>query len=120
MGQRYRITETASGASFFCEEGQSVLQAMESQHLGCVKVGCRGGGCGLCRVQVHSGRYECGRMSIRHINAQARELGQALACRLLPHSDLAIEFLGLADSQEPAPAPVSPVMTQQQRQEVSK
>jgi ferredoxin len=120
MGQRYRITETTSGASFFCEEGQSVLQAMETHNLGCVKVGCRGGGCGLCRVQVHSGRYECGRMSIRHVNPQARELGQALACRLMPHSDLDIEFLGLADSQEPAPAPVSPVMTQQQRQEVSK
>lgn len=120
MSQRFRITETASGTSFFCEQGQTVLQAMEAGQLGCVKVGCRGGGCGLCRVQIHSGRYECGRMSARHITAQARELGQALACRLIPHSDLAIEFLGLPRSTEPAPAPVAQVMTQQQRQEVSK
>lgn len=120
MGQRYRITETTSGTSFFCEEGQNVLQAMETQQLRCVKVGCRGGGCGLCRVQVHTGHYECGRMSTRQVNAQARALGQALACRLTPRSDLHIEFLGLRTTNEPAPASLPQAMTQQQRQEVSK
>ena len=91
MEHSYRITEVGSGTSFACADDQSVLQAMEQQHLHCVPVGCRGGGCGLCKVRVLSGEYDCGRMSARHVPEQARAQGQVLACRLFPRSDLAIE-----------------------------
>lgn len=91
MGQSFRITETHSGASFACSAEQTVLAAMEQQHQRCVPVGCRGGGCGLCRVQVLSGEFDCGRMSARHVSAEARARGEVLACRLFPRSDLAIE-----------------------------
>ena len=91
MNPSFRITEMNSGASFACDDGQSVLQAMEQQQLHCVPVGCRGGGCGLCKVQVVSGEYDCGRMSSRHVPEQARAQGAVLACRLFPRSDLTIE-----------------------------
>ncbi|EXF43946.1 oxidoreductase FAD-binding subunit [Pseudomonas sp. BAY1663] len=91
MEPSYRITEVTSGASFTCAGDQSVLQAMEQQQLHCLPVGCRGGGCGLCKVQVLSGEFDCGRMSSRHVPEQARVRGQVLACRLFPRSDLAIE-----------------------------
>jgi ferredoxin len=91
MERNYRITEMHSGAIFACSTGQSVLQAMEQHQLHCVPVGCRGGGCGLCKVQVVSGDYECGRMSSRHVPEQARAQGVVLACRLFPRGDLQIE-----------------------------
>jgi len=91
MDGNFRITEVNSGASFACTAGQSVLQAMEQQQLHCVPVGCRGGGCGLCKVQVVSGEYDCGRMSSKHVPEQARAQGAVLACRLFPRSDLTIE-----------------------------
>ena len=90
MGQTFRITETASGKSFACADQQNVLAAMEQQYQRCIPVGCRGGGCGLCKVQVLSGEFDCGRMSRRHVNAIDREQGLVLACRLFPRSDLAI------------------------------
>lgn len=91
MGQTFHITETGSGQSFACSDGQNVLAAMEQHYRRCIPVGCRGGGCGLCKVQVVSGEFDCGRMSRRHVNAIDREQGLVLACRLFPRSDLAIQ-----------------------------
>ncbi|SDW96625.1 2Fe-2S iron-sulfur cluster-binding protein [Marinobacter mobilis] len=91
MVQTFRICEQHSGRSFICEPGQSVLKAMEQQGLRCVPVGCRGGGCGLCKVRVLAGDYECGKMSRVHIPPDALAKGEVLACRIYPQSDLAIE-----------------------------
>lgn len=79
------------GESFVCQPQQSVLRAMEAQNKHCLPVGCRGGGCGLCKVRVLTGDYECGRMSCKHVPVEAREQGYALACRLFARSDLCIE-----------------------------
>ncbi|MFD1691906.1 2Fe-2S iron-sulfur cluster-binding protein [Azotobacter chroococcum] len=51
---------------------------------GCIPVGCRGGGCGVCKVRVVSGRFDFGAMSCRHVSADERGRGLALACRLFP------------------------------------
>ncbi len=101
MSQTFQITETASGQRFACSDEQNVLAAMERQARRCIPVGCRGGGCGLCKVQVVSGEFDCGRMSRRHVNAIDREQGLVLACRLFPRSDLAIQ----------RPASAEPVVT---------
>ena len=106
MTDCYEITEQASGTCFSCEPEQSVLKAMEKHALRCVPVGCRGGGCGLCKVQVLSGKYQCGPMSSKHIPESALACGEALACRLYPLSDLTIECR----------TPKAPAMTQQQIQ----
>lgn len=90
MATAFRITEIRSGASFACQDAQSVLQAMERQRQRCVPVGCRSGGCGLCKVQVLSGEFACGPMSARHAPAAGRARGEVLACRLFPRSDLTI------------------------------
>ncbi|MGH8464299.1 MAG: 2Fe-2S iron-sulfur cluster binding domain-containing protein [Pseudomonas sp.] len=89
----YRILETRSGQSFRCTPEQSVLKAMEQQGKRCVPVGCRGGGCGLCKVRVLSGAYQCHKMSCRHIPTEAARQGLALACQLYPETDLSIECL---------------------------
>lgn len=91
MNQTYQIREQCSGTTFRCKSGQSVLKAMEWQGLKCVPVGCRGGGCGFCKVIVLSGEYECGKMSRVHVPPEARECGEVLACRIYPLTDLIIE-----------------------------
>ncbi len=89
----YEVQEVLSGQRFPCAEGQSVLQAMEQQGKRCVPVGCRGGGCGLCKVRVLSGSYQRGQMSCKHVPDEAASQGVALACQVFPRSDLNIECL---------------------------
>ncbi|MDA7087476.1 2Fe-2S iron-sulfur cluster binding domain-containing protein [Pseudomonas sp. SA3-5] len=111
MGRQYRVTEVSSGQHFGCDEALPVLTAMEQHGLFCVPVGCRGGGCGLCKVRVLAGDYECGRMSCKHVSAEAREQGYALACRLFARSDLSIERYSKPCSEN--------TVDPQQRQKVS-
>lgn len=87
----YVITEVSSGTQFNCRSDQYVLSALQQQGQACVPIGCRGGGCGVCRVQVISGDYECGRMSKAFVTPEQQKQGIALACRLAPKSDLVIE-----------------------------
>ena len=56
-----------------------------------VRVGCRQGGCGACRVRVLSGRYTTGKMSREHVTEEEERQGYALACRIHPLGDLEIE-----------------------------
>ncbi len=72
-------------------EGQYLLAGMEKSGSKAIDIGCRGGGCGLCKVRVLEGRYSTGRMSRRQITEQEQADGYALACRVLPESDLVLE-----------------------------
>ena len=71
-------------------EGQSLLAACERSRQTAIRVGCRGGGCGVCRVRIVSGRYRHKAMSKTHINAQDLAAGVVLACRVFPESDMEI------------------------------
>jgi len=90
--QVYNLT---TGDQFTCQTGQSVLKAMEQQGVECVPVGCRGGGCGFCKIKVVEGQFECGKMSRRHIPPEAIEKGVVLACRIYPLTNLIIECVPL-------------------------
>ncbi|KYO84084.1 2Fe-2S iron-sulfur cluster-binding protein [Pseudomonas aeruginosa] len=87
----FEITVRSAGERFACQLQQSVLDAMVREGLNCVPVGCRGGGCGLCKVRVLTGEYQCGPMSHRHVPPEVRAHGEVLACRLYPLGDLLIE-----------------------------
>lgn len=93
MTDIFEVTEQRTATRFSCARDESVLRAMEQQAQRCVPVGCRGGGCGRCKVRVLSGDYVRGRMSIGHVSAEAAERGECLACRIYPLSDLLIECL---------------------------
>lgn len=103
MNDIFEVGEQFSGKRFQCPDGHSVLQAMERQGQRCLPVGCRSGGCGLCKVRVLQGEYRCGPMSSRHAPVAARAAGEVLACRVYPLSDLTIERLapqGAAANQQ--------------------
>lgn len=78
------------GGEFTCGEDERVLLAMERCGAGDIGVGCRGGGCGICRVRVLEGNYTTGKMSTAKVSESDREAGFALACRLFPTGDLVI------------------------------
>lgn len=71
-------------------DGKPLLMALEAAGEKMVPVGCRGGGCGICRVQVISGEYEAKKMNRRHVDEEDSAKGITLACRTIPKSDLVI------------------------------
>ncbi len=55
-----------------------------------IKVGCKGGGCGVCKVRVVDGSYAAKPMSKAHINDNDKAEGIVLACRIIPTSNLTV------------------------------
>lgn len=82
------------GQGFHCDDGQSVLEGMMARGRNSIAVGCRGGGCGVCKVRVLDGRYRTGIMSTACVTREEREQGVALACKLFAESDLSLQVLG--------------------------
>lgn len=72
-----------------------MLIAMENQGLRHIPIGCRGGGCGTCRVIVASGSYRTRKMSRAQVSEEQECAGFALACRLIPESDLTLRLAGV-------------------------
>lgn len=95
----YKINVINRALSFNATAGTTLLGAMEKSCCPAIDVGCRGGGCGLCKVKVLEGTYQTKRMSRRHISEQEQAAGFALACRIFPESDLTLE----SDHFVPAP-----------------
>ncbi|MCT9253875.1 2Fe-2S iron-sulfur cluster-binding protein [Acinetobacter baumannii] len=92
-----------SNEQFHCAAEKNILQGMQSLLRKGIPVGCRNGGCGICRIKIQHGSYDCKRMSREHVSEQEQAEGIALACRLYPKSDLDIEVLGLKTSRKRLP-----------------
>lgn len=56
-------------------------------------MGCRNGGCGVCKVQIVQGQYVSRVMSRDHVSAED-EAKWALSCRVRPASDITLRVLG--------------------------
>lgn len=96
VDRQFLVTLADSGASFPCKDGQNVLAAMEKLGRRGIPVGCRGGGCGICRVQVVAGtRYRTQKMSRAQVSEEDLAAGICLACKLIPEGDITVRALGL-------------------------
>lgn len=91
MAVKYKVQDANSGNYFDCSEDQTLLIAMERNCRDSIAVGCRGGGCGLCKIRITEGDYVTGTMSRRHVSVEEERQRYALACRLFPRSDLVFE-----------------------------
>ena len=91
----FQVTISDTGEVLVCAENQTVLSAMEQLGRKGIPVGCRGGGCGVCKVRITCGEYETKRMSREHVTVEEEQDGLALACRLYPRSDLVVAVEGL-------------------------
>lgn len=90
----HTITIDDTGESYRCLDERSVLEGMEALGRKGIPVGCRQGGCGVCKVQVTSGSYAKRVMSREHVSEQDEATGCVLSCRIKPTSDLHISVLG--------------------------
>lgn len=86
----FTVSVPASGITFPCGRDEYVLGAMRRARAFPALWGCRGGGCGVCKVRVLSGRVRRESMSREHVSEAEAALGYALACRMKPESDLEI------------------------------
>ena len=96
----HQIRLINSEEQFHCYTGNSLLEGMQRLARKGIPVGCRGGGCGICRVQVLSGDYHCKKMSHEHVSECEQSEGIGLACRLYPKSDLEVKVLGLKNCKK--------------------
>jgi ferredoxin len=91
----FEITLADSAVRFTCAPGQNVLAALARAGANGIPVGCRGGGCGICRVQVVEGSaYRTEKMSRAQVSEKDARLGICLACKLIPEGHLVLRPLG--------------------------
>lgn len=91
MDSNFSIEVVNRQQVFDCQAGQLLLAAMEKKNRDGIRVGCRGGACGICKVKILSGVYQCKPMSRSQVSTLEQQQGFALACRVLPESDLCLE-----------------------------
>jgi ferredoxin len=72
---RFQVRVHGVETGFDCARSESVLAAMGQAGARGLTVGCRNGGCGVCRVQVLAGDYETGQMSAAQISADDHARG---------------------------------------------
>ena len=84
----FQVEFVGLGASFACRADQSLLAAMIASGHRLLAVGCRSGGCGVCRVRILSGTVSTGHMSRAIVSHADKLAGIVLACRAYPSSDI--------------------------------
>lgn len=107
-----RLAVTVEGhGTASCGAGERVLVALErAQGFGQLKnlprrlpVGCRRGGCGICRARVLDGDYRVTPMSRDHVSAAEEAEGVVLSCAIYALTDLTLRLetpsLGKAKGQ---------------------
>jgi ferredoxin len=100
---KYTIT-FENGQTFPCAADEFISTAMKRAGLRTTLIGCRGGGCGVCRVRIVEGSYHTRRMSREHVTADDEAAGYALGCCLYPDSDLVLRVTpGSGRIQSPLP-----------------
>lgn len=90
----HTIVIEETGESYRCAQSESVLIGMERLGKRGIPVGCRGGGCGVCKVEVTAGSFTKRVMSRAYVSAEEEAANQVLACRIFPTSDLRLRVLG--------------------------
>ncbi|MBQ3105212.1 MAG: 2Fe-2S iron-sulfur cluster binding domain-containing protein [Lachnospiraceae bacterium] len=89
--QQYEITYKETGDKFYCKEDESLLACMRRNNNGPVQIGCFGGGCGRCKVQILEGEYhKFKKMSRAHISEEDEKQGIVLACCIKPRGSITV------------------------------
>ncbi len=90
----HQVTIEETGEQYRCGEQESLLVAMARSGRRGIPLGCRGGGCGVCKVQVTGGAFEKRVMSRQHVSDDDLACDRVLACRVFPRGDVSLKVLG--------------------------
>lgn len=89
-GKEFRLSILGCEKIMTCQEDEPLLFAINRQGYKNLPVGCRQGGCGVCKIRVLEGEFETGKMSEKHVAKAERKFNFTLACKTFPKSDLTI------------------------------
>ena len=87
----YTITFHPPGHTVVCRADETVLSAILRSGARVV-FGCRGGGCGTCKMRLTSGQVEYGRCSAAVLSEDDKREGSFLSCQARPFSDLTVRL----------------------------
>jgi ferredoxin len=90
----YTVVIEETGESFRCSPQESLLAGMERLGKRGIPVGCCGGGCGVCKVEITAGSYVKRVMSRDYVSLEDEAADRVLACRVKPTSDIRLKVLG--------------------------
>ncbi|GGF66118.1 2Fe-2S iron-sulfur cluster-binding protein [Alteromonas lipolytica] len=85
--------------SYSCRAEESLLDGMARLGRKGIPVGCRGGGCGICKIKIETGDYSARKMSRCHITQEEQDAGIVLACKVFPESDITLSVIGKCQRQ---------------------
>jgi ferredoxin len=91
---RFQVLIEDTVETYFCADTRTLLEGMEALGRKGIPVGCRGGGCGVCKVRINKGRVRTEKMSRTHVTADEESQGVVLACRAYPLSDVNLSAIG--------------------------
>jgi ferredoxin len=92
--ERHEVLIAETGETYRCPDTRSLLEGMEALGRRGIPVGCRNGGCGVCKVEVESGTYQALVMSREHVSEEDEAAGRVLACRVRPTSSIRLRVIG--------------------------
>lgn len=90
---KHSIAIENTGERYACAPERNLLAAMEQLGRRGIPVGCRNGGCGVCKVKILDGDFATRVMSRAHVSPDEEAAGIVLACRAFPRSDLSLQAL---------------------------
>ena len=82
----FNVVIEETGESYRCSPQESLLVGMERLGKKGIPVGCRGGGCGVCKVEITDGSFKKKVMSREYVSVEDEAAGRVLACRVMPTS----------------------------------
>jgi ferredoxin len=85
------ITLRPIGNTVPCGPEETVLAAILGSGAS-VMYGCRGGGCGTCKMRATSGRLDHGRCSVAALPEEEKASGWFLSCQARALTDLTIDL----------------------------
>ena len=100
----FRVQVEGYDETFTCADDQTVLRCTEIGIKRRIPVGCRQGGCGVCKVEVLNGSFRARVMSRAHVTVEDQAAGRVLSCCIWEASDLTVRVLGRMK-----PGPLKPV-----------
>jgi ferredoxin len=87
-----RISVQGEDVAIDCSPGETILEAMHrTGHA--LRVGCRRGGCAVCKLDVIDGQYEYTRpLADTVLTDDERAAGVCLTCRAVPTTDMTVKL----------------------------
>ena len=90
-----RVTIAETGETFLSDAVRSLLENMRRLGKRGIPVGCRNGGCSVCKVEIISGGWrQCRPMSREYVSDEDLAAGRVLACCVTPTESVTLRILG--------------------------